>query len=141
VPLSVIPLTPSGTGATFRLESGGTVITNPKGAGSPQALPWPGAAMGRAAVVVQPDAAPDPVGGLFGSSQPAEPPQPSQLEKVGTWSLMRLAEAGRPLRQGDKVSVSYSVGGRSVSYQFVGVLPMNPLSSAALREFSCPSSL
>jgi type VI secretion system protein ImpL len=144
VALSVTPLTPSGNGVSIKLDVNGTIVASPLATGSPQALPWPGVpGAGRAAIIVTPDAVPDVAATIFGTapSQPAAAQPPSQLERVGVWSLMRLIESGRALRQGDRLTASFTVGGRAVSYQFAGNGAVSPLSSAPFRDFRCPSGL
>lgn len=110
----------------IKMDLNGTPIISPVGASAPVVAQWPGANANRSAITVTSD---------------APGAQPSTIERTGPWSLFRLIEAGAPVVRGDKVIVSYIVGGRELQYQISAGSTQNPFTLPALREFHCPSDL
>ncbi|HXN89338.1 MAG TPA: ImcF-related family protein, partial [Methylocella sp.] len=116
-------MTPTNIG--IKMEVNGAPIVSAPGGIAPMVVQWPGAGGGRAAITVTSDQA----------------QQPAVIERNGPWSLFRLVEAGAPVARGDKVTVSYVVGGREIQYQIGAGSVLNPFTLPALREFRCPSEL
>jgi len=141
VALAVLPPPVNGSGASAKIELGGTTITSPNlqpsGGGlfspspppqsanvSPTNVQWPGPSM-RTAILVTND----------GSSQP------SILERIGPWSLFRLLEAGSLSARAETATATFIVAGRELRYRITTGSIKNPLNLGALREFRCPSGL
>jgi type VI secretion system protein ImpL len=120
------PPAPAAASVGIKMDMNGTPIISPAGASAPVVAQWPGAGANRSAITVTSDAP----GAL-----------PSTIERTGPWSLFRLIEAGAPVVRGDKVVVSYIVGGRELQYQISAGSTQNPFTLPALREFHCPSDL
>lgn len=125
-----IPIQSAAPGTTstnigIKMEVNGAPIVSAPGGIAPMVVQWPGAGGGRAAITVTSDQA----------------QQPAVIERNGPWSLFRLVEAGAPVARGDKVTVSYVVGGREIQYQIGAGSVLNPFTLPALREFRCPSEL
>jgi type VI secretion system protein ImpL len=125
-PTPAPPPAPPAPSVGIKMDLNGTPIISPVGASAPVVAQWPGAGANRAAITVTSDAP----GAL-----------PSTIERTGPWSLFRLIEAGAPVVRGDKVIVSYIVGGRELQYQISAGSTQNPFTLPALREFHCPSDL
>ena len=113
------------TGVQYRFEVNGTPVASQLGPPQPVVVQWPGA-NGRSAVIVQ--------GDVPGA-------QPAAIDRQGPWSLFRLIEAGSPTTRGDRITVSYFVGGRELSYVFAAGSARNPFTMPELREFRCPGGL
>ena len=113
------------TGVQYRFEVNGTPVASQLGPPQPVVVQWPGA-NGRSAVIVQ--------GDVPGA-------QPAAIDRQGPWSLFRLIEAGSPTTRGDRITVSYFVGGRELSYVFAAGGARNPFTMPELREFRCPGGL
>jgi type VI secretion system protein ImpL len=139
VALSVQPPVITGTGASARIELGGTAIVSPSapssvfGSSSQPAQPvnvaptnvlWPGPSM-RTAISVTADAS----------------SQPSVLERTGPWSLFRILEAGSMSVRAETASATFIVAGRELKYQITTGSIRNPLNLGALRDFRCPSGI
>jgi type VI secretion system protein ImpL len=144
VALSVQPPVVSGTGASAKIELGGTAIVSPTvptpGSGSvfggasaaspqpvtvaPTNVMWPGPSM-RTAISVTNDAT----------------SQPSVLERTGPWSMFRILEAGSMSARAETASATFIVAGRELKYQITTGSIRNPLNLGALREFRCPSGI
>jgi type VI secretion system protein ImpL len=107
----------------YRFEVNGTPVVSQPGLSYPAVVQWPGAG-GRSAVVVV-----------------NEQGRPATLARDGQWSLFRLAQAGSPAVRGDRIVVSYVVGGRELSYTIAAGTSRNPFTLRALREFRCPGPL
>ena len=120
------PPPPPAPSVGIKMDMNGTPIISPVGASAPVVAQWPGAGANRSAITVTSDTA----GAL-----------PSTIERTGPWSLFRLIEAGAPVVRGDKIIVSYIVGGRELQYQISAGSTQNPFTLPALREFHCPSDL
>jgi type VI secretion system protein ImpL len=136
-PLPVTPIPAAATDATtaaaantpslsIKFEINGVPVTSVPGVSNPAVVQWPGSAINRAAITVTSD-----VPGL----------RPATIERNGPWSLFRLVEAGAAVARGDKIIVSYIVGGREINYQIGAASRYNPFTLPALREFRCPSAL
>ncbi len=120
------PAAPAQPSFGVKMDMNGTPIISPVGASAPVVAQWPGLATNRSAITVT-------------SDQPGA--QPSTIERTGPWSLFRLVEAGAPVVRGDKITVSYVVGGRELQYQIGAGSTQNPFTLPALREFRCPADL
>ncbi len=107
----------------YRFDVNGTPVVSQQGAPQPAVVQWPGAG-GRSAIVVQ-----------------VEGQRPAVLARDGQWSLFRMIQAGSPSLRGDRLIVSYVVGGRELTYQIAAGTTRNPFTLAALRQFRCPSGL
>ncbi|HEX4767749.1 MAG TPA: type VI secretion system membrane subunit TssM [Lichenihabitans sp.] len=125
VNLTVTPVTLSSDASNAKLEIGANSLTSERGANTPLALVWPGAGAERTAITLDL--------GFFSKNV--------SLERQGPWSLFRMIDAASVLNQGDKVTASFVIGGKEVSYQFAAGATANPLSLPALREFKCPQGL
>lgn len=136
-PLPVAPTTTASASPTagaapaptvsIKLDINGMVVPSGPDGSTPVVVQWPGAAaMNRSAITVTSD---------------AQGQLPSTIERSGPWSIFRLVEAGAPVARGDKILVTYIVGGREVHYQIGAASGLNPFTLPALREFHCPSAL
>ena len=109
------------------LEVNGQVITTRQTGNTPQKVTWPGSsASGSASVQFAPV--------LEGRDyQLVAPP--------GPWALLRLVKLGGPRVSGRQVTVTYTIGGRYITYLIeVGSL-VNPFAIKSLNQFSCPVGL
>lgn len=105
----------------YRFDVNGLPVVSQQGAPQPAVVQWPGAG-GRSAIVVQ-----------------VEGQRAAVLARDGQWSLFRLIAAGSPSLRGDRLIVSYYVGGKELTYQIAAGTSRNPFTLAALRQFRCPS--
>jgi type VI secretion system protein ImpL len=154
--LQVLPPVLSGVGLTAKLEVNGAIaISQSATAVTQQALQWPGAfGANRVAVSLwvdqqearPADAAPTPT--LTGAqSAPAPAPasvgqtQLAMIERNGAWALFRLLDVARASKSGDKLDVSFVLGGHELQYSFTVASTLNPITLPALREFRCPSGI
>jgi type VI secretion system protein ImpL len=111
----------------------------------PQVIQWPGAAAGggRSAVSLSID----PSAGIgtppLGSSSSSQPAQtaPVVLERTGAWSLFRLLDNAHASKSGDRLVVTFVLGGRDLQYSFTVGSVSNPFTLPALREFHCPTGM
>jgi type VI secretion system protein ImpL len=120
------PSAPAPPTIGVKMDLNGTPIISPVGGSAPVVAQWPGAGANHSAIIVTSD--------IPGA-------QASMIERTGPWSLFRLVEAGAPLQRGDRILVSYVVGGRELQYQISAGSSQNPFALPALREFHCPSEL
>jgi type VI secretion system protein ImpL len=114
---------PSPSQLQYRFEVNGTPVVSQPGLSYPAVVQWPGAG-GRSAIVVV-----------------NEQGRPTSIAREGQWSLFRLVQAGSPAVRGDRISASYVVGGRELSYTIAAGTSHNPFTLRALREFRCPGPL
>jgi type VI secretion system protein ImpL len=119
-PAAQLPQTAS---VQYRFEVNGAPVASQQGPAQPAVVQWPGAG-GRSAIVVTNEAG-----------------RPAVLARDGQWSLFRLIQAGSPVLRGDRLIVSYVVGGRELSYTITAGTSRNPFTLRALREFRCPTGL
>ena len=151
VTLAIKP--PTVTGATAKLEVGGTVVASPGGP-DPNAPPPqpPGFGFGGPPALPKrptppPTVSPVSVQWPAPSSRTAitvtneQTGQPSVLERSGPWSLFRLLEAGGVRPSAELATASFIVGGRELSYQISSGSLRNPLNLQPLREFRCPGGI
>ncbi|MBL8587128.1 MAG: type VI secretion system membrane subunit TssM, partial [Methylobacteriaceae bacterium] len=122
-PSAAAPLPQAGAGVQYRFDVNGAPVASQQGPAQPAVVQWPGAG-GRSAIVVTNEAG-----------------RPAVLARDGQWSLFRLIQAGSPAMRGDRLVVSYFVGGRELSYTITAGAARNPFTMRALREFRCPSGL
>jgi type VI secretion system protein ImpL len=108
------------------MEINGATVKSTTGRQTPTRVDWPGLATNYAAVTVT-------------SEIPSQ--QPATIQRTGPWALFRLVEAGAPVPRGDKIVVTYIVGGRTLGYTIGAGSGLNPFTLPALREFRCPAAL
>ena len=91
----------------------------------PQTVAWPGAGK---ATVLQLSPALD---------------RPSQMRFEGSaWTFMQFLDAASSAnQQGDTLRATFTIGGRSITYDFTINAVKNPFTMRELREFECPQSL
>jgi type VI secretion system protein ImpL len=153
VNLQVFPPVLSGAGVSAKFEVNGAVVATQSGTSVvPQAIQWPGAAAGggRTAVSLSIDPSAGGIGTQPAGTQPAGSSSPSQpaeaapvatLERTGAWSLFRLLDNSRASKSGDRLVVSFVLGGRELQYSFTVGSVSNPFTLPALREFHCPTGM
>jgi type VI secretion system protein ImpL len=154
VNLMVLPPVLSGVGLTSKLEVNGAVVTSQSAtAVTQQALLWPGSTgAGHVAVSLLADQQATAPGGpslvdlASGGAQrpqtaPASQTQLATIERNGAWALFRLLDSARASKSGDKLNVSFILGGRELQYTFIAASSVNPITLPALREFHCPTGL
>lgn len=150
VNMQVIPPVISGVGVTARFDvNGAAVVSQSNTSVTPGAIQWPGASAGGRTAITLTTEAPPPQQPVFAPGllpgqppPPAPPPQPlppSVLEKTGPWSLFRMIDRSGATQRGDRLIVSFIVGGRELTYQIAVGSTLNPFTMSALREFRCPN--
>ncbi|QGM47263.1 type VI secretion system membrane subunit TssM [Methylocystis heyeri] len=148
--LQVLPPVLSGVGLTAKLEVNGAVATSRSAtAVTQQAIQWPGAS-GASRVAVSlwadqedarpADAAPTPARAQSAPTAAGQT-QLATIERNGAWALFRLLDAARASKSGDKLDVSFVLGGHELQYSFTVASTLNPVTLPALREFHCPSGI
>ena len=151
--LQVVPPLLSGEGVSVKFEINGATILAQSGTSvAPQAVQWPGPAAGSRAIVsllstAVVGAAPTPTFPPSDGAQPQQAGQPTpptvvaSIGKTGTWALFRLLDNARATKSGDRLIVSFVLGGRELQYTFTVNSALNPFTLPALREFHCPTSM
>ena len=103
--------------------NGGTIQTRPGDA--PASLMWPGAGSG---VTIQ----------LF----PEQRGRGSRADfTAGRWSIVDFLRQGRARRDGNVVSVTHEIGGRTITYRLEFDSTTVPFLMRELFDFSCPADL
>ena len=80
-----------------------------------------------AAAVLEPDKSPDAMVGV--------------LAQTGPWAMFRLFGQGTLQQAGspERYTLSFSLGGRSATFELRAASVMNPFAPGVLQDFRCPS--
>ena len=125
VNFTVLPVTLSPNAYTVTFDVDGQQLMYDHRAARPISMSWPGQGGGRVEVSVTPEI----------------PGQQSRISRQGVWGLHRMLSGSASLTQGDRMSVSFAIGGREASFEIQAASVYNPFSLAAVREFRCPRGL